>query len=118
MKSLVLDRCIHKLMSTGVLMIFDNNVLLEKFCTIEEPWQDNAKWISCIPEGNYKGYIDTEGKFRVTNVKGRSGILIHSGLNLGHTEGCILVPDFKNFKILFKVGESFSINIRNKLWSM
>lgn len=63
--------------------------------TLEEPWKDNERKISCIPTGVYRCVPHTGGKFknvwRLENVKGRDAILIHAGNTLKDTEGCILV---------------------------
>ncbi len=64
-------------------------------CTLEEPWKDNKRHISCIPAGTYKCVKYNSAKFQdiweVTNVKGRSLILIHNGNTTDDIEGCILV---------------------------
>jgi len=67
------------------------------FYTMEPPWRDNKRNISCIPPGEYdfvympKSY---SGKYRdcyhVKDVPGRSEILIHSGNTADQTKGCIL----------------------------
>ncbi len=63
--------------------------------TLEEDWRDNAKGMSCIPEGSYICQAVNTPKhgdtFRVRDVPGRSDILIHSGNTEADTEGCILV---------------------------
>ena len=52
-------------------------------CVMELPWRNNAKSISCIPAGTYKCFPYASDKIRkgyeITNVQGRSGIVIHSG---------------------------------------
>lgn len=66
-----------------------------EFVTLEEPWRDNQKQISCIPEGNYQvdwRYSPKFGKtLQVVNVPNRSHILFHAGNGPGDTEGCILI---------------------------
>lgn len=73
------------LSSSGVPMV----------CTLEEPWRDNARMVSCIPSGSYDvvKYSGTRHKdaFYVKDVPGRSDILIHEGNTLKDTAGCILV---------------------------
>lgn len=74
------------------------------FCkTLELPWRDNTKSISCIPKGTYIVKIRQSPKYGriywVTNVEGRTWILIHSGNFAGdvskgfktHVNGCILL---------------------------
>lgn len=74
-----------------------------EYCTLELPWRDNATGASCIPPGKYKVEMRNSPKFgriyEVTNVPGRTSILIHSGNSAGdttkgyssHVEGCILL---------------------------
>ena len=63
--------------------------------TLELPWKDNKKEISCIPAGTYqvrKHNSPTFGRcFKVHDVPGRSEILIHKGNFNRDTHGCILV---------------------------
>lgn len=71
----------------------------------ELPWRDNAKGRSCIPAGAYRVEHlsrSASGKYHdvyhVTEVEGRTGILIHSGNFAGdrmqgwrtHSWGCLL----------------------------
>jgi hypothetical protein len=68
--------------------------------TLEDPWNDNQKRISCIPKGVYSvvrhGWApDTKVKFKrvwhVLDVPNRDAILIHAGNTIDDTIGCILV---------------------------
>ena len=59
--------------------LFINNTF---FCfTIELPWKDNKRNISCIPEGQYEIKTRFSKRFQhhliVKDVKGRSFILFH-----------------------------------------
>ena len=72
----------------------------ERFCdTLELPYRDNQKSISCIPTGEYKVRIrlPRESATRyylhllVQEVKDRSYILFHIGNSAKDTRGCILV---------------------------
>ena len=69
--------------------------------TLEEPWKDNKKGVSCIPEGKYKctRYISPKlvkkGKsdpevILLHDVPNRSYVQIHVGNNLDDVEGCIM----------------------------
>lgn len=66
--------------------------------TLEDPWQDNKRRVSCIPEGVYKcvphGWNNEPVKFKrvweITGVPGRTAILIHAGNTAENTIGCIL----------------------------
>ena len=51
--------------------------------TLELPWRDNAQMISCIPPGVYHCTWEMSPSrghetYRLVNVPGRSGVLIHS----------------------------------------
>ena len=63
--------------------------------TLEEPWKQNQREISCIPPGDYPLKEHNGHHFQdvweVCNVPGRSAILIHAGNTIKDTRGCILV---------------------------
>ncbi|MBF0598046.1 DUF5675 family protein [Faecalibacter rhinopitheci] len=67
----------------------------EKVCdTIELPWKNNIKNISCIPEGTYQVVKRFSQKYKqhylITNVSNRSLILIHpANFALKELKGCI-----------------------------
>lgn len=67
----------------------------KSFDTLELPWKDNARRISCIPPGTYKVIKRNSKKygnhFWVQGVEGRDMILIHAGNFYTQTQGCILV---------------------------
>jgi hypothetical protein len=79
--------------------------------TLELPWKDNQRSISCIIEGKHlvtkedpipeddpNTEADESGgrkprpykHFRLHKVPGRSGVLIHPGVDIIHSLGCIL----------------------------
>lgn len=62
--------------------------------TMELPWKQNRRRVSCIPEGTYPAVLHTSPKFGpsiwVKNVPNRSEILIHKGNYHRDTLGCIL----------------------------
>lgn len=70
------------------------------FClTLERPWLDNQKEVSCIPTGSYvcrrlKPESPKFGNtFEVCDVPGRSAILFHKGNIMEDTHGCIVVGE-------------------------
>jgi hypothetical protein len=72
----------------------------ERMCdTLENPWQENQRNISCIPEGEYKVRLRLarESATRdylhllVEDVPNRDWILFHRGNSAKDTSGCILV---------------------------
>lgn len=70
----------------------------EFFCfTLENPWQDNVPFISCIPVGTYTCGRTLSTRFgptfEVMNVEGRSRILFHAGNRSKDTCGCILLGE-------------------------
>jgi hypothetical protein len=63
-------------------------------CTIELPWRENEKRVSCIPEGYYLLRKRYSRKFQwhieVVAVKKRSSILLHPANNaMSELNGCI-----------------------------
>lgn len=59
--------------------------------TVELPWRDNLRNISCIPEGVYALGKHNSTKFGtcpiVRNVPGRAGILFHAANDADDTDG-------------------------------
>lgn len=91
MFDLELTRIAYREKSTlGILKVED----FECF-TLELPWLDNQKNISCVPEGNYlyKKRISPSRKIEVielSGVEGRSYIQIHPGNYTRQILGCVL----------------------------
>tara|TARA_R110001583_G_scaffold58672_5_gene174696 strand:- start:1476 stop:1961 length:486 start_codon:yes stop_codon:yes gene_type:complete len=72
----------------------------EKMCdTLELPWKDNQKNISCIPEGEYKVRLRVarESATRdylhllIKDVPNRKWVLVHRGNTKSDSRGCVLV---------------------------
>lgn len=63
--------------------------------TLEPEDKDNAQGVSCIPEGTYRcKRVDSPrfgNTFEITNVPGRSHILLHPGNLEDDTQGCVLL---------------------------
>lgn len=79
----------------GVLLVFDSKQnLLFQCCTLELPWRNNLRQVSCIPEGTYQVVRRTSPKFKdhyhLLQVPGREFILIHPGNYTSQIMGCIL----------------------------
>lgn len=78
---------------TGVNGEIWHNETLLCYC-IELPWKDNARSISCIPEGRYPLVKRYSERFKdhllVKNVSNRSLILLHpANIALSQLRGCI-----------------------------
>jgi len=110
----------------------------ERICdTLENPWQDNQRNISCIPEGEYpvRLRLARESATRdylhlfVQDVPNRDWILFHRGNTSKDTSGCILVGlgseqdvvhnsvlamDLLIKEILHLGGENINLIIKNK----
>lgn len=86
----------------GHLVVYDTKAKedpLYSCWTLELPWRDNDRRVSCIPKGEYNVRHRSAREsqkynyphFEVTEVKARDYILIHAGNIYKHTLGCILV---------------------------
>lgn len=67
-----------------------------KCSTLERPWLDNKKNVSCIPKGKYHVVFSfspkfMKGTYEILNVPNRSGVRFHSGNFVFDVEGCILL---------------------------
>lgn len=71
---------------------------LQELCkTVELPWKDNQKFVSCILEGEYTVVLHDSPKFGlcfwIQGVPGRTGILFHVANFVRELLGCI-APGF------------------------
>lgn len=87
---ILLTRVYHARGTNGTLATAGGPVCF----TIELPWQQNLRDISCIPEGRYRLVKRTSTRHKqhllVQDVPDRSDILIHSANNaLRELRGCI-----------------------------
>jgi hypothetical protein len=115
------------------------------FVTVEPPWKDNKRNISCIPQGAYicerTRYTNKWGRsyetFEITDVTHRTGIKFHIGNTTNNTQGCPLIGSsfgkigslwavwqsrlaFRRFMKRFKNVSSFPLIIENcweKIWT-
>jgi hypothetical protein len=81
----------------GDLTIFDGDEEIFSCKTLELPWKNNKRYISCIPKGTYevikRDSVKLKKHFHILNVPGRSDILIHIGNYYTQIKGCILVGE-------------------------
>ena len=65
--------------------------------TLERPWRNNMRNVSCIPQGIYICEKYTSPKygetFQVMNVQDRNYILFHKGNIDDDTHGCIIIGE-------------------------
>jgi len=81
--------------TTGCLYIFDEDRAILNVKTLELPYLENQREISCIPSGEYDVELIHSLRFgdcfSINDVPDRDGILIHRGNFVSDTRGCILV---------------------------
>ena len=94
---LILERLSDNGVQTlGKLRLCDSqhNILMQ-FDSLELPWRNNQRRVSCVPVGTY--VVKRKYSFRfgwcysLAFVKNRDGILIHKGNYHTNTLGCILI---------------------------
>ena len=102
------------------------------FKTLELPWKNNQRNISCIPAGEYKATYIFSNRFQknlfvLHNVPGRDNVELHIGNTVADTHGCILLGTdcnieeccITNSKIAFDsfmttaLREGFSLTIKD-----
>lgn len=107
---------LHRLPSTpnaqlGILLVPN----LRPIATLELPWKDNERNVSCVPCGTYELSLHVSSRFgrcfAVNGVQNRDGILIHPGNTKKDTEGCILV----GYKFGYILGEEAVLNSKEAM---
>lgn len=103
----IIERVYLPTETLGSLYLEDGTFLAK---TMELPWKKNKRAISCIPEGRYLVIKQPPKEtrpyayFRLPNVSGRSGILIHRITYVSGLKGCIGVggafKDLNNDQVL------------------
>ena len=89
------------------------NFVFECF-SLELPWKDNKRRVSCIPTGKYAcSKVPATVKFPydhadVHNVEGRSGIKLHSGNFRQEILGCLIFGDK-----LFDINKDGDVDVPN-----
>lgn len=105
MKNIYLIRTVTSNMGTEGILVTEGFQCL----TLELPWLQNKRNVSCIPIGEYLVKIRHSKKYKtiywITNVPNRSWVLIHSGNYAGdvskgyksHVAGCVLVGSRRGY---------------------
>jgi hypothetical protein len=79
----------------GNLEVYNAERLVFSCKTLELPWKNNERNVSCIPLGTYevaKRFNETHKQhFHIQDVPNRNWILIHSGNYYSDIRGCVLV---------------------------
>ena len=80
----------------GSLFVLDkDDCILFECVTLELPWRENAKRISCIPKGTYTAQPRVSDKYgrhmHILNVPNRDFILIHEANYVHQLQGCIAI---------------------------
>lgn len=103
--------------TVGNLFVYNKNEIVFSCKTLELPYRNNQKEISCIPAGSYhliKHNSKKFGKcFSIEKVYLRTAILIHAGNTYHDTKGCILVGE--KFADINKDGYPDLINSKQTL---
>ena len=90
---LIRHRKSMELPTLGTLFVYQGEEELCVVETLELPWKENQRNISCIPEGEYEIKKRHSKKFKehfhITGVPGRSWILIHVANFVRELRGCI-----------------------------
>jgi hypothetical protein len=92
MEELSLKRVYLETETLGSIYDIDGELICK---TMELPWRNNNRNVSCIPEGTYKVILQPPKEsrpypyFRVLDVPNRSGILLHRITYVEDLRGCI-----------------------------
>ncbi len=93
---ILLTRTMQGSNTLGQVDILNNKgEVIATYYSLELPWKDNERRVSCIPVGTYKLKKHNSGKFGrtfwVQDVPNRSEILIHPANYTRELLGCIAV---------------------------
>ena len=93
---LLIERYPHSKKETiGSGFVLENDFIKYEFNTLELPWKNNEKRVSCIPIGDYKVVKRRSKKygnhFHILDVPNRSYILIHNANFYTQILGCVAV---------------------------
>ena len=78
----------------GTAFLMDSNVLLYKCRTVELPYRDNRRNVSCVPQGTYDLVLEYSPRFgrylwELKGVPNRSECKIHPANEAKQLNGCI-----------------------------
>ena len=120
MSSLTLKRIVmNKDITLGILSEGGYHICF----TIENPWLNNERIISCIPSGIYTVRRKDSPKFgsnmlTIDNVKDRDHCLFHSGNRVEDTQGCILPNDSFSFGSMSGYGSKTAMSLISDLYPL
>ena len=79
----------------NLYLLNDMGGMIDSWFSLELPWLNNQKYISCIPIGDYTAYKHVSPKFGpclwIKEVNGRSEVLIHPANYHTQLLGCIAI---------------------------
>jgi hypothetical protein len=82
----------------GYIVVMRGGIAQFACLSLELPWKNNERRVSCIPAGTYIARKHTSPKFgasvHITNVPGRSEILIHPANYVSQLLGCVAVGQY------------------------
>lgn len=97
MKIEILRTSDNGVQTEGILYLFKDNKIIFECFTLELPWKDNKRQVSCIPIGKYRAIKHYSPRHKsslwLQDVPNRSEILIHKGNYYTQLLGCILTGD-------------------------
>jgi hypothetical protein len=101
----------------GQLHVVEANRVLLTLATLELPWSNNKRGVSCIPTGEYTVRKRISPKFGLSfiidDVLNRSYILLHSGNYHTQIKGCVLLGS--HFKDINKDGYTDVVSSKKSL---
>jgi hypothetical protein len=116
-KEVTLQRTLLSKYGVRGVMYYQNKRIAH---TLENPWIDNQRIISCIPTGKYKVKNDNTGRFkwwRIYDVPGRGLIEIHEGNNTisEHNNTLYIKNSLYTLRYLKKIlPNNFTLNIEEQ----
>jgi len=93
MKKVIIVRSSQDAAGTAGYLLGDGVIV----ATLELPWKNNERAVSCIPDGDYVCSPNDTGAhkyYTVDNVPGRTDIEFHTGNYVKDSQGCILVGEY------------------------